>query len=301
MRTVRTVAELRSALRASRRGGRTIGLVPTMGALHDGHLSLIRQARERCDVVVVSLFVNPAQFDERGDLERYPRSERDDAAKAALAGADLLFAPGAEEVYPPAFATSVEVLGLTDRLEGAVRGREHFRGVTTVVTKLLWMALPDVAFFGEKDAQQVLVIRRLVEDLNVPVSIETVATVREPDGLALSSRNVLLDRAQRERARGLHAALVAASELAGRGERSASALLAAAHDTLASFDVVPEYLALVDPRTLEPIEQLTGEALLAVAARFGEVRLIDNTTLVPSAASRTSPPLPGEAIATCNA
>ena len=162
MKTLRTVAELRAALAPARRDGLTIGLVPTMGALHEGHLSLIRRAREQCDLVVVSLFVNPAQFNERADLERYPRDEAHDAALAAEAGADLLFAPSVEEVYPPGFATAVEVLGLTDRLEGAARGAEHFRGVTTVVTKLLCMALPDVAYFGQKDAQQVVVIRRLV-------------------------------------------------------------------------------------------------------------------------------------------
>ena len=162
MRTLRTVAELRTALAPARRAGRTIGLVPTMGALHEGHLALIRRAREQCDVVVVSLFVNPAQFNESADLERYPRRERDDAGLAAEAGADLLFAPAVDEVYPPGFATAVEVLGLTDRLEGASRGASHFRGVTTVVTKLLCMASPDMLYLGQKDAQQVLVIRRLV-------------------------------------------------------------------------------------------------------------------------------------------
>ena len=162
MRTLRTVAELRTALAPARRAGRTIGLVPTMGALHEGHLALLRRARAQCDVVVVSLFVNPAQFNESADLERYPRRERDDAGLAAEAGADLLFAPAVDEVYPPGFATAVEVLGLTDRLEGASRGASHFRGVTTVVTKLLCMASPDTLYLGQKDAQQVLVIRRLV-------------------------------------------------------------------------------------------------------------------------------------------
>jgi pantoate--beta-alanine ligase len=200
MRTVRAVARLREALSALRREGLTIGLVPTMGALHEGHLSLIGRAREQCDVVVVSLFVNPAQFNERADLERYPRDERRDGELAAAAGADLLFAPSVEEVYPSGFATSVEVLGLTERLEGAARGAEHFRGVATVVTKLLCMALPDVAYFGQKDAQQVLVIRRLAGDLNVPVRIEARPTVREADGLAMSSRNALLAPDERARA-----------------------------------------------------------------------------------------------------
>src|ERR1700730_2968244 len=185
LRTVRTVAELRSELGPSRRRGRTIGLVPTMGALHEGHLSLIRRAREQCDRVVVSLFVNPSQFNERADLEHYPRGEERDAKLAAGAGAEVLFAPSVEEVYPRGFATAVEVLGVTDRLEGAARGSEHFRGVTTVVTKLLCMALPQVAYFGQKDAQQVVVIRRLVEDLNLPVQVEGRPTVRQPDGRAM--------------------------------------------------------------------------------------------------------------------
>src|SRR6202035_5350762 len=218
MKVVRTVAELRSVLEPGGREGLTIGLVPTMGALHEGHLSLVRRARSECDLVVVSLFVNPAQFNERTDLERYPRRERDDGDLAARAGADFLFAPSVEEVYPPDFATAVEVIGLTDRLEGAARGSRHFRGVTTVVTKLLCMGLPDVAYFGQKDAQQVLIIRRLVEDLNLPVRIEALPTVREADGLAMSSRNALLDAEQRARALALPAALEIVSRLAADGE-----------------------------------------------------------------------------------
>jgi pantoate--beta-alanine ligase len=302
MRTVRAVAELRSLLAPARREGLAIGLVPTMGALHEGHLALIRRAREQCDLVVVSVFVNPAQFNERSDLERYPRRERDDAALAAAAGADVLFAPSAEEVYPPGFATSVEVIGITDRLEGAARGSGHFRGVTTVVTKLLSMAMPDVAYFGQKDAQQTIVVRRLIADLNLPVRIEVCPTVREPDGLAMSSRNALLDPDQRSRARSLSQALESASDLAGRGERSPEVLVEAATQTLRSFGVAPEYVALVDPETLEPLEQLAGEALLAIAARIGDVRLIDNTILEGAPASKSSQqPLQGEAIATCNA
>ncbi len=315
MRHVRTVAELRAVLASARRDGVTIGLVPTMGALHDGHLSLIRHAREQCDVVVVSLFVNPAQFNERADLERYPRDERRDGELAAAAGADLLFAPSVEEVYPSEFATTVEVLGLTERLEGAARGAEHFRGVATVVTKLLCMALPDVAYFGQKDAQQVVVIRRLAQDLNLPVRIEALPTVREPDGLAMSSRNALLAPDERARALALPAALEAARALAATGERSAQALLQAARAAMRPFDVEPEYVALVEPDTLEPVTTLTDETLLALAARVGEVRLIDNAILSPasigdSAATREhrpdasptpSQPLEGEAIATCSA
>ncbi len=238
-----------------------------MGALHEGHLSLIRRAREQCDRVVVSLFVNPSQFDEHADLDRYPRREREDAALAAQAGADLLFAPSIEDVYPPGFATSVEVLGVTDRLEGEARGAAHFRGVSTVVTKLLCMTQPDIAYFGQKDAQQVVVIRRLVSDLNLPVHVETCPTVREPDGLAMSSRNALLDPVERERALALPAALRAASELAGTGEQSAEALLGAATGAMAPFGVEPEYVAIVDPDTFEPLDRLEPAGAARAGAR----------------------------------
>ncbi|MDQ6810836.1 MAG: pantoate--beta-alanine ligase, partial [Actinomycetota bacterium] len=232
MRTVRTVTDLRGVLACARTGERSIGLVPTMGALHEGHLSLIRHARANCDVVVVSLFVNPAQFNEGSDLERYPRGEDRDRQLVASVGGDVLFAPSVEEVYPAGFATAVEVLGLTERLEGQARGAEHFRGVTTVVTKLLCMAMPDVAYFGKKDAQQVAVIRRLVEDLNLAVAIEALPTVREPDGLAMSSRNLLLSQVERSRARALPAALGAALQRARAGEVSAAALVGAAREEM---------------------------------------------------------------------
>lgn len=280
--TMRTVRALRAALERDRLAGRSIGLVPTMGALHEGHLSLIRQARERCDVVVVSVFVNPSQFDRSADLERYPRQEARDAELAADAGADLVFAPSVEEVYPAGFATQVQVHGITDRLEGASRGPEHFRGVATVVAKLLSMVGPQVAFFGQKDAQQVLVIRRLVADLNLPVEIAVGATVREADGLALSSRNAQLSAQERERAVALYAALQAVVQLAASGERTAEALLGAAYSAMVPFDVQPEYLALVDAQTLEDVSRLEEPALLAVAAYVGQVRLIDNAILDPS-------------------
>jgi len=278
----RAVEELRAALAPARSAGRSVGLVPTMGALHAGHASLIERARAECDVVVVSLFVNPSQFDERADLERYPRDERRDLDLAGRAGAGILFAPSVEEVYPAGFATAVDVLGLTDKLEGAVRGASHFRGVTTVVTKLLNMVAPDVAYFGQKDAQQTIVIRRLVADLNLPVRIETCPTVREPDGLALSSRNARLSPTQREQALALVRGLEAARSAARAGERSAQALLECGRATMAEHGVEPEYLALVDPATLEPVERLRRPALLAVAARIGETRLIDNLILEPT-------------------
>jgi pantoate--beta-alanine ligase len=282
MRTLRTVAELRAALLPSRREGRSIGLVPTMGALHEGHLSLIRRARADCDEVVVSLFVNPAQFDEASDLAAYPRDERRDANLAAECGADLLFAPAVDEVYPPGFATTVSVTGVSEPLEGVHRGREHFDGVATVVTKLLNMVQPDVAYFGQKDAQQALVIRRLVRDLDIPARIEICPTVREPDGLALSSRNAHLDGADRARALALSEALAAAESAVAAGERDAGAVAAAARTAMEPRAVAPEYLALVSPDTLAPVGRIDGEVLVVVAARVGTTRLIDNTLISPN-------------------
>jgi pantoate--beta-alanine ligase len=279
MRTVRTVAELREALRGARREERVIGLVPTMGALHEGHLSLVRHARATCDVVVVSLFVNPAQFNEASDLAAYPRDEERDAALVAEIGADLLFAPAPDEVYPPGFATTVHVSGLTETLEGEHRGVSHFDGVATVVTKLLNMVGPDVAFFGQKDAQQALVIRTLVRDLDLPVRIEVRPTVREPDGLALSSRNVHLRGADRERALALRDALAAAEGSLAAGERDADVLRAAALAAMRGHGVEPDYLALVRPDDLSPVSRVEGEVLVAVAASVGPTRLIDNTIL----------------------
>jgi pantoate--beta-alanine ligase len=286
MRTLRTVAELRAALAGARREGRSIGLVPTMGYLHDGHLSLVRRAAADCDEVVVSLFVNPAQFNDPGDLDAYPRDEARDAELAAAAGAGMLFAPSAEEVYPPGFSTTVAIRGITETLEGAHRGVGHFDGVTTVVTKLLNMVGPDVAYFGQKDAQQALVVRKLVRDLDMPVRIDVAPTVREPDGLALSSRNVRLNRtngsavgAPRLRALALSRALHAAEAAVAAGERDAARVRAAALAAMKPYSVEPEYLELVDTDTLAPVETIDGEVLLAVAAQVGGVRLIDNTTL----------------------
>ena len=280
MRTVRTVAELREALRPARREERVIGLVPTMGALHEGHLSLLRAARGRCDVVVVSLFVNPTQFDEQADLRAYPRDEARDARRAAEAGADLLFAPPVEEVYPAGFATTVHVRGLTEPLEGEHRGAAHFDGVATVVTKLLNMVGADVAFFGQKDAQQALVVRRLVADLDLPVEIDVRPTVREPDGLALSSRNAQLGPDERERALALPRALDAARAAHAAGERDAAALTSVARAAMEPFALEPEYLAVVHPETLAPLTTVNGDgALVAVAARVGATRLIDNALL----------------------
>ena len=295
MRTVRTVGDLRAALREPRRAGHTIGLVPTMGALHDGHISLIRAARTANDLVVVSLFVNPAQFDDAGDLARYPRDEARDAALAAAAGTDLLFAPPAGEVYPDGFATTVHVAGLTETLEGAHRGVAHFDGVATVVTKLLTMVGPDVAYFGQKDAQQLAVIRRLVRDLDLPLHIEACPTVREPDGLALSSRNVHLAGADRERALALKRGLDAATAAFEAGERDAAAIAHAGRAAMERLGVEPEYLAVVSPDDLRPVRTIAADVLVAVAARVGPTRLIDNTVLRLGAWAQTRPPGAGEA------
>ena len=276
MRTFRTVAELRSAIAPHRRDGALVGLVPTMGAFHDGHLSLIRQARAQCDVVVVSLFVNPTQFNDPGDLRAYPREESRDAAMAADLGVDYLFTPSQEEVYPPGFATTVSVAGLTDRLEGAHRGRAHFDGVATVVTKLFNMVGPDVAYFGQKDAQQAIVVGRLVRDLDIPVRIEVCPTIREPDGLAMSSRNVHLSPAERERATALARALHAVQEAVAAGERDATAARDAGVAELARAQIEPEYLELVTTDTLTPVERIDGDVLAVIAARVGATRLIDN-------------------------
>jgi pantoate--beta-alanine ligase len=249
-----------------------------MGAFHAGHLSLMTAARARTDVVVVSLFVNPAQFAPTEDLGAYPRDEARDAQLAAAEGVDVLFAPSVGEVYPDGVTTTVSVAGVTESLEGAHRGREHFDGVTTVVAKLFNMVGPDVAFFGQKDAQQALVIRRLVRDLDLPVEIDVRPTVREPDGLAMSSRNAYLGKADRARAVALSRALQVAEQLVDDGERDVSTIRSAALDALAEHGVEePEYLELVDAATLAPVDRVEGDVLIAVAARIGPARLIDNT------------------------
>ncbi|MGN7860572.1 pantoate--beta-alanine ligase [Microbacterium sp. 22303] len=279
MRIIRTIAEVRTAVSEAKRGGKTVGLVPTMGAFHAGHLSLMREAQKNNDLVVVSLFVNPTQFGPNEDLSRYPRDEARDAAMADEQGADILFAPEPAEIYPDGFATTIHIAGITDVLDGASRGAHHFDGVATVVAKLFGIVAPDVAYFGQKDAQQVLVVRRLVRDLNLDVRIEACPIVREADGLAMSSRNVYLDPEARRRATALNRALDAAQALANEGERDAGALTAAAGAILADAGIEPEYLELRDTETLRPVVRLDGEALLAVAANVGAARLIDNHIL----------------------
>ncbi|HEX4806593.1 MAG TPA: pantoate--beta-alanine ligase [Conexibacter sp.] len=278
MKTLRTIADLRAHLKPARQQGRTIGLVPTMGAFHQGHVSLMERARETTDVVVVSLFVNPTQFGAGEDLAAYPRDERRDAAIAREAGVDVLFAPAPEEIYPDGFQTTVHVGALAAPLEGAQRPG-HFDGVATVVTKLLNIVGPDAAFFGQKDAQQALIVRRVVRDLDIPARIEVCPTVREPDGLAMSSRNAYLEPAERERAVALRRALDAAERAVAAGERDASAVAATAHAAMEPYGVEPEYLALVDTENLASVDRIDGEILVALAARVGRARLIDNTLI----------------------
>jgi pantoate--beta-alanine ligase len=279
VRIVRTVAQIRAALAQPRRSGRSIGLVPTMGAFHEGHMSLIRQARERNDVVVVWLFVNPAQFNQSADLDRYPRDEERDAALARDAGVDYVFAPSVSEVYPSGFVTSVSVAGLTDSLEGEHRGRSHFDGVTTVVAKMFNMVAPDVAYFGQKDAQQAMVVRRMVRDLDMPVRIELCPIVRAQDGLALSSRNVLLSADERRRATALHRALVAVEQAVAAGERDPRAAVAPGLHELATAGLTPEYLEIVSPETMTPVTTIDDDVLVVVAVCVGTTRLIDNTLI----------------------
>lgn len=289
---VRSVADLRRALAAARRAGQTIGLVPTMGALHEGHLSLIRRARAECDVVVVSLFVNPTQFAPGEDFSSYPRDEARDAALAAGECADLLFAPPVDEVYPNGPSTTVEVPEVANVMCGAPerRGAAHFRGVATVVSKLFNMAQPDVAYFGQKDFQQTIVIKRLARDLSFPVRIEVCPTVRDRDGLALSSRNAYLDPAERERALSLHRALDAAEEAIAAGA-TREGVLAAAAAVLEQASVVPEYLELLAAEDLRPPRWAPGEAVVvALAATIGRARLIDNAVVkLPVLVSETVP------------
>ena len=277
MRTIRTIAEMRAWLGNCRAENRSVGLVPTMGAFHAGHHSLMRAAKDEMDEVVVSLFVNPTQFNDARDLANYPRSEANDAIEASELGVDVLFAPPTSEIYPEGFSTTVSVAGLSEILEGAERGPGHFAGVCTVVCKLLNIVAPDAAYFGQKDAQQVAVVKRMVRDLDMPSRIEVLPTVREADGLALSSRNVRLSPEERLDALQLSRALFAARDVVAAGERDAERVRAAA---LAHLDD-PEYLAIVDPLTFSPLATIAAPALVAVAAHVGPVRLIDNLVLEP--------------------
>lgn len=281
MEILRTVCEMQRRARAIRAEGRRIGFVPTMGYLHEGHLSLVRLARERSDVVVVSIFVNPTQFGPGEDFERYPRDFERDERLCREAGVDLVFYPSVDEMYAPDASVYVNEDRHTRILCGASRPG-HFRGVLTVVAKLFNIVLPDVAVFGQKDAQQLWLIRRMVRDLNFPVEIVAGPTVREPDGLAMSSRNTYLDPASRKDALCLRNALDIAEKMFGSGERDAGKLKRAMGGYLATVPSAQvDYVEIVDWETLEPVERIVRPALAALAVRVAGVRLIDNTLLTP--------------------
>lgn len=284
MEIIKGVVEMRQIAEDYRFKGKSIGLIPTMGALHEGHLSLIRRCRAENDVVIMSLFVNPSQFHRRDDLERYPRDLEGDSRLARATGVDIMFAPTVMGMYPDGYLTYVAVERLTERWEGASRPG-HFRGVATVCTKLFTICRPHRAYFGQKDYQQSLVVRRLVADLNLGFQIVVLPTVRDPDGLALSSRNALLRPEERRQARVLSQALFHAQEAVRAGERDAGLLAAAIEAHIRSVPLaVLDYVGVCDPETLEPLGEITGKAVAVVAASFGSTRLIDNVLLEPAAA-----------------
>ena len=279
MLVVRTIAEARQACARFRAAGKSLGLVPSMGALHAGHLSLVRAAQESCDAVAVSIFVNPTQFGPKEDFSSYPRVFEQDCQTLQAAGVDVVFAPSVEEMYPPGASTFVEVEGLSDRLDGASRPG-HFRGVATVVAKLFHIFAPDVAFFGQKDAAQVAVLRRMVRDLRFAVELKVCPTMREPDGLAMSSRNRNLSEGERRQALVLYRALSAVEKRFQGGEVDSGKLIGEAQRILKEEPGVQvEYFRVVDPETLEDVADVSPGSLVAVAARVGATRLIDNLLL----------------------
>ena len=277
--TIKTIAEMRAACAEARRGGKGLGLVPTMGALHEGHLSLVRAAREQCDAVAVSIFVNPTQFGPNEDFSKYPRSFERDRKLLEAEKVEFLFAPSVEEMYPPGAVTFVTVEGLSEKLCGRSRPG-HFRGVTTVVAKLFNIVQPDLAFFGQKDAAQAVIVKKMVRDLDLPVEIAVCPIVREADGLAMSSRNAYLDAAQRRSATVLYRALMQVQSLAEKGERRAATLIEAAQNVFREEPAVRvDYVEIVDNETLDPVADVSLGALVAVAAFVGATRLIDNIVL----------------------
>jgi pantoate--beta-alanine ligase len=282
MKVCNTIEEMRAAVRAARRNGKRLGLVPTMGALHEGHVSLVRAAKARCDLVVASIFVNPIQFGPGEDLAKYPRNFDRDLGLLEKEGVDFIFAPSVEEMYPAGAVTYVTVEGLSDKLCGRSRPG-HFRGVTTVVSKLFHIVKPDLAFFGQKDAAQAAIIRRMVRDLNMPVQIVICPIVREPDGLAMSSRNAYLDAQQRKSALVLHRSLQEVQMRFDQGEREVAPLIEAGNEVFVQERSVRlDYFEIVNPETLDPVGVVSHDALVAVAAFVGKARLIDNIVLVPS-------------------
>lgn len=274
---IEDIKVMRNYSQEERLKGKKIGFVPTMGALHEGHLSLIQRAREECDLVVVSIFVNPTQFGPGEDFDRYPRNLKNDIKVCEREGVDVVFAPSVERMYPRDFSTWVEVKGsLTETLEGAHRPG-HFRGVTTVLTKLFNIVAPDRSYFGEKDYQQAMIVRKLVKELNIPTQIVLLPTVREIDGLACSSRNRYLNREERKAARVLYQSLLRAKTEIQDGEDDPSYIISTMRDLILEEPLAKiDYIAIVNPETLEPVKKIKGEVLVALAVRIGKTRLIDN-------------------------
>ncbi|MCK5564310.1 MAG: pantoate--beta-alanine ligase [Planctomycetes bacterium] len=279
MDIVKTIAQVREVVRKARGDGKTIGFVPTMGALHGGHVSLMEAAGNKCDFVVVSIFVNPTQFGPGEDLDKYPRDIEADAEKCRAADVDLIFAPEAGEMYPDKLISWVEVEKLTDKLCG--RSREgHFKGVTTVCAKLFNIVLPDIAFFGQKDAQQAIVIKRMVTDLNMPLVIKVCPTAREQSGLAISSRNQYLSEDEKKQAALIYASLQKCEQLVKEGETNSEKLIEAMIGKLAESPcIIVEYINIVDSDTVADIARVSGQALAAIAVKLGNTRLIDNIIL----------------------
>lgn len=278
MRVIESVEELKRFVKEQRGAGKSIGLVPTMGYLHEGHQSLMRQARKENDVVIVSDFVNPIQFGPDEDYDAYPRDLVHDVEKASAEGADILFAPSVEDMYPPNYATYTEVEGLTDNLCGAQRPG-HFRGVCTVVLKLFNMTKADRAYFGQKDIQQLMIIRRMVQDLELDIEVVGMPIIRESDGLAKSSRNKYLSLQERKDALSLSQALGLARSMVDQGETSAEVLRAAMKEIFDKLPCTIDHIKIVDPKTLKDTDQVKGPVIIALAIKFGTTRLIDNTTV----------------------
>ena len=276
MKTIESISRMSTFSKIVKKEGKSIGLVPTMGALHEGHLSLARTAKKHTDVVVMSIFVNPIQFGQSEDLDKYPRDFKRDEELARLAGVDVIFYPSANQMYPEGFSTYVDVEGLTGTLCGASRPG-HFRGVTTVVMKLFAIVKPDVAYFGQKDAQQAIVIKKMVDDLDLDIDVKVLPVVREKDGLAMSSRNVYLSTDERKEAAVLYQALRKAEELIRQGETETAKVIRAMEEMIkAKHNARIDYIAVVDPKNLKDAKTISGEALVALAVFIGKTRLIDN-------------------------
>ncbi|MDD5495621.1 MAG: pantoate--beta-alanine ligase [Candidatus Omnitrophica bacterium] len=281
MKTIDKISRMLTLIKILKKEGKSVGFVPTMGYLHEGHLSLTRQAKKHTDLVVMSIFVNPIQFGKNEDYDKYPRDFKRDEELARSAGVDIIFYPSSEEMYPEGYATYVEVKGLTDSLCGDSRPG-HFRGVTTVVSKLFWIVKPDIAYFGQKDAQQAYVIRKMAQDLNMDVDVRILPTVREKDGLAMSSRNTYLSEGERKDAVVLYQALKSAEEMVRGGETESKKIIKAIEGIIKPKSRIKiDYVSIVDTKRLKPVSKITGEVLIALAVFIGKARLIDNIIIAP--------------------